>query len=283
MEGHLARTAVGAALMRAVETARPDRLFEDPFAERFCQGFPEAFEEETSEDRDPGLTQRAFEAFAFHVAVRTRWLDDVIEDAVQSGCLQVVLLGAGLDARAYRLPWEPGVHLFELDQPQVLEAKASVLGDGPARSRCRRTAVPADLRATWSAALAGAGFSPALATVWAAEGLFVYLDGAGANAVLGSVVEQSAPGSRIAFDLGSGVEGSLALEVSTDPGLSPFAALWKPDLYDPPLRMLADAGWDLQALDTREIGRGYGRSAPEGAGGTLVTARAGDPATDRRG
>jgi methyltransferase (TIGR00027 family) len=283
MEGHLARTAVGAALMRAVETARPDRLFDDPFAERFCESFPEALDEETTGDRDPGLVARAFEAFAFHVAVRTRWLDDVIEGALASGCRQVVLLGAGLDARAYRLPLQPGVHLFELDQRQVLEAKESVLRDVPATARCRRTAVPADLQATWPAALAGAGFSPSLATAWAAEGLLVYLDGAEATGILGSMAEQSAPGSLIAFDLGSGVQGSLAVEVDADPGLNPFAALWQPDRYDPALGMLADAGWDVQAFDTGAVGRGYGRPAPDGAGGTLVTARAVDPARDRRG
>lgn len=281
MDGRLARTAVGAALMRAVETARPDRLFEDPYAEAFCDAFPEAFHEEDVGDRDPGLVQRSFEAFAFHVAVRTRWLDDFFADALGSGCRQVVLLGAGLDTRAYRLPWRPGTHLFEVDLPQVLEAKEqvleakeSVLLGGPAGPRCRRTAVPVDLQATWPAALGGRGFSSLLPTAWAAEGLLVYLDVTGATTILRSVIEQSAPGSRFAFDLGSGVRGPLALEAAGDPGLRPFADLWQADRCDALVEVLEDAGWDVQALDTGVVGRRYGRIAPAGAGAVLVTARA---------
>jgi hypothetical protein len=39
---------------------------------------------------------------------------------------QVVLVGAGLDGRAYRLRWRAGSVLFELDSPSVLAFKHAV-------------------------------------------------------------------------------------------------------------------------------------------------------------
>ena len=60
--------------------------------------------------------------FAFAIHTRTRHIDAVFADALAGGARQVVLLGAGLDSRAYRAP--DGVRqtrVFEVDFPPTQE------------------------------------------------------------------------------------------------------------------------------------------------------------------
>src|ERR1700758_5274121 len=60
-------------------------------------------------------------------AARTRYIDAFFSAAVTAGIRQVVILAAGLDARAYRLPWAPETTVFEIDQPQVIEFKTATI------------------------------------------------------------------------------------------------------------------------------------------------------------
>ena len=103
-------TARMMAALRARETNRCDRLFEDPFAAELAG--KEAFER-----IDQQLTARD----QAYVAVRTRFFDDFLS-AVPID--QVVLLASGLDTRAYRFPWSESINVYELDHPQVLAYKA---------------------------------------------------------------------------------------------------------------------------------------------------------------
>lgn len=52
------------------------------------------------------------------MAVRTRHFDTLFTDAAEAGVRQAVILAAGLDARAYRLPWPDGTTVYEVDQPK---------------------------------------------------------------------------------------------------------------------------------------------------------------------
>src|SRR5271169_3984096 len=103
------------------------------------------------------------------IIIRTRFWDDALLDAQDDGVSQVVILAAGMDARAYRLPWRGGTTVYEVDQPQVIAAK----DERPAgeRPRCRRVAVDIDLADGWPKALQSWGFSPSAKTVWLVEGL----------------------------------------------------------------------------------------------------------------
>jgi hypothetical protein len=87
---------------------------------------------------------------------------------------QVVILTAGMDARAYRLPWRAGTTVYEVDQPQVIAPKDERLAGE--RPRCRRVAVDIDLADGWPKALQSQGFSLSAKTVWLVEGLLQYLD-----------------------------------------------------------------------------------------------------------
>jgi methyltransferase (TIGR00027 family) len=82
----------------------------------------------------------------------------------------VVLFAAGLDARAFRLPWPEGVRLWELDMPEVFAFKGRVLADRGATPSCERTVIPADLREDWPHTLSDAGFNPGQPTAWLIEG-----------------------------------------------------------------------------------------------------------------
>lgn len=139
----LGRTAVGMALVRAGESRRPDRLFDDPYAEAFAAAMPGAFAAPAGPDARRGRGTPGGDvgaAFAVHAVVRTRFFDDRLVAAARDGCRQVILLAAGLDARAFRLDWPAGTRLFELDLPAVLDLKEQVLGDRGAAARCDRAA-----------------------------------------------------------------------------------------------------------------------------------------------
>jgi methyltransferase (TIGR00027 family) len=104
----------GAAYVRARETGRPDRLFADPWAAEFVSksGWSPPLPAERGETDDE--SKRNWAALEFWLVVRTRFLDEFVLTASAAGCRQIVALGAGLDARAFRLEWPSGVRLFEL-------------------------------------------------------------------------------------------------------------------------------------------------------------------------
>jgi len=56
------------------------------------------------------------------VKLRTRYLDDALDERIARGCRQVVILGSGLDTRAVRKK-AAGVAYFELDDQATLDLK----------------------------------------------------------------------------------------------------------------------------------------------------------------
>jgi methyltransferase (TIGR00027 family) len=148
--------------------------------------------------------------FAFAVHVRTRHIDAVFEDSLKSGARQVVILGAGLDSRAYRPPDSVRTtRVFEVDFPPTQEYKKKrvleILGSLPSHV----TYVPVDFtKDDLRAELGKAGYDRSLKTVFVWEGVTFYLPEAAVDATLRFVAGNSAPGSRIIFDyfLASGLK-----------------------------------------------------------------------------
>ncbi len=134
------------------------------------------------------------------MAVRTRFYDQFFVDATQSGIRQAVILAAGLDARAYRLPWPAGTVVYEVDLPEVIEFKTSTLSTLGAEPAAERRTVAVDLRDDWPAALRAAGFDPDAASAWSAEGLVVYLPPEAQDALFDNITALSAAGSRLASE-----------------------------------------------------------------------------------
>lgn len=112
-------TAVWVALFRARESSRPDALFVDPFAAKLAgeRGFAMAAS-------TAGSPQTSWS-----VAIRTVVIDELVREAVASGVDAVLCLGAGLDARPYRLTLPSNLRWIEVDFPHIIAIKNQRLSD----------------------------------------------------------------------------------------------------------------------------------------------------------
>ncbi|WP_110943942.1 class I SAM-dependent methyltransferase [Streptomyces niger] len=247
-------TAVGVARVRALETEREDALFRDPLAQAFAAAgglWP------SSPPRpDDEAARRRRLAVSFSIVVRTNFLDDLLRQASASGIRQVVLLGAGMDSRAFRMNWPEDTRLFEVDTAAPLAFKASVLRQERAVARCERITVPVDLHEDWPGALTAAGHDPAVPTAWIAEGLLIYLPADAVELLLARISRQSAAGSRMGLTLGSrGVIERFGADAA--PGSA--ASMWVSEMPDDPVGWLAGYGWDADIHTLRERAAVYGR------------------------
>ncbi len=286
-------TSIGVALIRAVESERPDRLFDDPYARRLVAAAPStvegwdgsmarlaAMERVVREGAGVSPTEpgAAFlVGLAGSVAVRTRFYDRYLLDACAQGCRQVVLVAAGLDARAYRLDFPPGVRLFELDQPSVLAFKDRVLAGVTPHSG--RTSVPVDLRTDWAIPLAAAGFDPTVPTAWLIEGLLIYLTPDGAGRLLTTVLDRSAPGSQVAFEQSRATRERGALDALRDRSRAgSVVRLWKGGLGTDGVAWLRERGWTARSVSRAAVAKEYGRPSPELSGEFVTGVLGGEPA-----
>jgi methyltransferase (TIGR00027 family) len=271
----VAKTALGVAMVRARESLRDDRLFNDPYAQRFLDAAPGAFPEEPTSAEDLaalGPLASLGAVFAFHGVLRTRFFDDYLLTATAAGCAQVVLLAAGLDTRALRLPWRGEVRVFELDLPEVFAFKEAVLTECDAVPTCERRIVPVDLRASWTGELVAAGFDPTAPTAWLAEGLLLYLTADEAARLLTAVGELSAPGSQLAFEHSGIADTTLLAQTRGMPTMEQYTSLWKGGLGQDAAGWLSRHHWRPQIHDLAELAASYGRPVPSPSSGGFLTA-----------
>ena len=265
----VSRTAIGVARARAAEGRRPDALFDDPWADAFVAAAGgQATSADTARLTEEQRRWRA--AIAFHVSIRTRFFDDYLTDALGGGVRQVVVLGAGLDTRAYRLGVPADVRWFELDLPEVLGFKQRVLDEQQATPRCHRSVVAADLAGDWSDGLLTAGLDPTSPTAWLAEGLLVYLDAATAAHVLATLTGLAAPGSRLAVERGDVAGQVAAMPSARRPDEA--SALWQGGLGRNPSEWLNAHGWQAVEHEVTDVATSYGRQPPPSARSGFVTA-----------
>jgi methyltransferase (TIGR00027 family) len=273
--GGVEKTALGVAMVRAWESRRPDRLFDDPYAQAFVDAAPDAFPEAANSHEElaaRGPMGEIAAQFSLHGVIRTRFFDDYLTAATAAGCSQVVLLAAGLDTRAFRLAWPERTRLFEVDLPDVLAFKDAVLAARGAAARCERTTVPADLRADWASALNAAGYDPGRPTAWLVEGVLIYLTADEAGRLLGDVTRLSVPGSRLSFEHNPMIAASLTDEARQSPTLREYTSLWKGGLGpDTPL-WLTRRGWRPELHDLAALAASYHRPALGEAHGGFLTA-----------
>lgn len=202
VEGGVGLTALMVAAARAIETHRPDSLVRDVYAEHFVLAAPAAAAWPVRMQQVPdGEANPLWGRFARYFGLRTRVLDDFLLRSVHAGARQVVLLGAGLDSRAFRLDWPAGCVIFEIDREGVLAFKHDVLGGISAVPKAARVPIPIDLRADWVAALTDTGFDTAAPSVWLAEGLLFYLPSVAETFLIDTVDRLSARGSAAAFEV----------------------------------------------------------------------------------
>ena len=148
----------------------------------------------------PRLVDRLLPGGLWMEIARTRGMDEFVREEVAEGAVQVVILGAGLDSRAYRLSELAETTVFEVDHPVTAAYKrervAAVIGRPPANVRY----VEIDFASEdLAAVLAAAGYdaSERSAIVW--SGVAPYLEPAAVDATLGWIAAQT-PGSGAIFD-----------------------------------------------------------------------------------
>jgi methyltransferase (TIGR00027 family) len=190
-DGEASRTAEYMALFRALEStvAHDRRLFDDRFAAAFL---PRRLSQVARLARIPvagtlirSYIDRHWPGARTSAVARTRFIDDVVAAALRSGVAQVVILGAGFDARAYRMPGMARAMVFEVDHPSTSARKRrvveSALGALPPHVRF----VPLDFDAQdLASAMTSAGYDPALRTLVTWEGVTNYLTAAAVDGTL---------------------------------------------------------------------------------------------------
>jgi methyltransferase (TIGR00027 family) len=199
-ERRASRTAVLVCQGRAAADGRlsPDR-FSDPVAISLLREDERVAVDQVRAGTPPrGRGQRLeyemVRASAEVMAPRTITIDD----AVRGGpAPQLVILGAGLDDRAFRLPELAGVDVFEVDQPASQQDKRDRAGDLRPRARSLRF-VPVDFaRDDLTGTLAAAGHRPELPTTWLWEGVVPYLTRVQVATTVAAVDRASAVDSRL--------------------------------------------------------------------------------------
>jgi methyltransferase (TIGR00027 family) len=125
---------------------------------------------------------------------RTIMIDDAIRE---HGAAQLVVLGAGLDSRAWRMVELAGVTVFEVDHPASQRDKLRRVGELPPLA-ARVVPVAVDLTTQpLGPALEVAGFDARAVTTWVWEGVVPYLPAEAVRTTLEQVAQLSAPGSRL--------------------------------------------------------------------------------------
>jgi methyltransferase (TIGR00027 family) len=132
------------------------------------------------------------------IPLRTAAIDEAVRASVKVGISQLVILGAGLDARAWRMPELEQAIVFELDHPATQAYKQARMPDLPAFAREVRQAAIDFERQSIGEVLREAGFEPERPSFWIWEGVTMYLTRAAIEATLDALGELAASGSRLA-------------------------------------------------------------------------------------
>lgn len=276
-------TAFGCAEWRAREAEQERPLFTDPYAQFFLD---EVFARGGSsiihshlfpwlQQNHPHILRRVL-AQAAYIGSRTKWLDDFFT-ASGGDVGQAVILAAGLDTRAWRLPWNAVNAVYEIDQPEVLAFKQETLHSHDAEPATRYVAVGIDLRQDWPKALCNAGFEPNQPTAWAAEGLMPYLPAAAQDLFFERIHGLSANGSRIAVDAVTAAffqpENAARLKAFYDElrvaliqggdDMPDYPGLWYEEERTEVADWLQQHGWQVDAVDVHDVMASYHRTVPE--------------------
>lgn len=130
-----------------------------------------------------------------HVALRTLAIDTALRAELALGAAQVVVLGAGLDARAWRMHELSRAVVYEVDHPATAPLKRSRTSEHRALAREVRYVTIDFERERLDDALGAAAHDPAQRTVWIWEGVTPYLAPEATAATLQVIGARSAPGS----------------------------------------------------------------------------------------
>jgi methyltransferase (TIGR00027 family) len=203
--GHASHTAQYNALFRALESSLPEgrRLFDDPLARRFLT-WPLALVERLSivpgvRDLILAFIDARWPGVRSSLVARTRLIDDAIAAALEEPTEQLVILGAGFDSRAYRLPGLRAIRVFEVDHPDTQGTKRRLLARALHSPPEHVRFVGIDFKQQeLGSVMRAAGYSESMRTIVLWEGVTNYLTEDAVDATL-RWCARTPPGSRVMF------------------------------------------------------------------------------------
>jgi methyltransferase (TIGR00027 family) len=237
-------TAEVNAAQRAAEMRLPERrrLLSDAYAHHFVANprYRLLFATTATTRVVLRVFDRMFPGLQALILLRARFASDAIVRAQGEGIDQVVLLGAGYDSTAFRLP-EPAIDLYEIDAPPTQAAKRLLIERKELASRHRLTLVPCDFeKGSFVPGLLGAGFDAQRPSLFIWLGVTFYLSLDAFLAALEDIAVCSASGSRLVLDY---MDPAVVSEAIENPGVLRMAraAARRGEPYQ--------LGWELGALD----------------------------------
>ncbi|CAK0856610.1 unnamed protein product [Prorocentrum cordatum] len=225
-------TARMCAASRCLESSRRDRLFADPVSELLA-----------------GWEGMEAPMGSWILIPRTSYGDGVLQRAyhtdARTAARQLVLLGAGMDSRAYRPELNvPELRVFEVDHGENFRVKEAIL-QHPAVQAAFPLAVASrqvvstdfaeagqaeDCQPRWARDLCAAGFDPGVPSVWLLEGLMMYLTVPQQTRLARTIGQLSCPGSVVFHDAISASYVSKRISVAGAPfvgGLNDYLGFWR--------------------------------------------------------
>jgi methyltransferase (TIGR00027 family) len=264
-------TALFVAAARAIEGQKPAPLALDPYAEVFSRAaggeWADVVDGKSGEKGALRLRSDFGDYFTSFQGARTKYFDAYFKRAFDAGVRQIVILAAGLDSRAYRLPWGDGTVVYELEQPRVLEFKRDALAEHGDAPRAERREVAVDLRDDWPQALKAAGFDPARPSAWIAEGLLIYLPATAQQQLFAGIDELASPGSWVGVEEGrpmpQAVFEAKQQEERAAGEEGAFFTLTYNQQIAPAAEWFGTRGWSAEETPLLEYMRDLGRPVPE--------------------
>ena len=204
-QGKPSMTDMGAAAFRAVESMKPsnERVCYDPYADIFLSLPLRSIRKSRTLTRIvlfyldiklPGIFNE--------IVARTRYIDDQVIRSINEGMTQLVIMGAGYDTRAHRIPKiKEKMRPFEIDHPMTQRLKIRRLNKLFGKMSDHVTYVPVDFeKQTMRNALNQSGYDSSQKTLFIWEGVSMYITPEAVDEALSFVVTYSGKGSGIIFN-----------------------------------------------------------------------------------
>ena len=199
------KMALQIAGMRANETHLPEdeRVFQDPYAEYF---FPPEVRNMVKDTAWVKAERAKYEAVMPGVngalAARVKYIDECLAQAIESGFRQLVIIGAGYDTRAYRVPGvKENLRVFEVDHPLTQKVKTDTIKEIFGQVPGHVTYLPMEFgRDRLDEKLVQAGYDVRQKTLFVVEGLLMYIPPPAVETLLAFIRSASGSGSALVAD-----------------------------------------------------------------------------------
>lgn len=199
------RSAGIIAAHRAMESSRGEnqRICYDPFARDFLPpGFTVIGPHDIPEQQALAFFKALVPGFHEFFIARTRYIDDHVQDCIDKGLEQLVILGAGYDSRAYRFDaLADQIKVFEVDHPATQRVKKEKVLERFKTLPGHVTYVPVDFRREdFQTSLFANGYDRQLKTLFIWEGVSMYVDADTVEQTLAFIANNVGTGSSLIFD-----------------------------------------------------------------------------------